>query len=397
MKPVNNGNATKQSKIHNRINVDLRTYPLILSPDLKYQIALTLIDGIGDVNGKALLAYCGSASEVFRQKKTHLQKIPGIGEYLAGKIENNKGAFERADEEIGFIEKYKIQPIFFTDDSYPTRLKYCSDGPVMLYYKGKADLNAKKVVAVVGTRRPSEYGRRKTSELVEGLEGSGVLVVSGLAYGVDVLAHRVALECGLETVGVVGHGLDRIYPQSHDKVAKKMLKQGGLLTDFLSGTKPDAVNFPKRNRIVAGLCDAVVVVESKRTGGSLITATIANSYNKDVFAFPGQAGDPLAEGCNGLIKRNRAALIENAEDLLYAMQWQETETQKKRPAQVPLMIALSEEEKPIMGLLASKGTIHIDEICHAIEMPVSKVSGILLQLEFNNLVKSKPGKLYELL
>jgi DNA processing protein len=217
-----------------------------------------------------------------------------------------------------------------------------------------------------------------------------------LAYGVDVLAHKTALENGLDTVGVVAHGLDRIYPQLHDKVAKRMVGQGGILTDFMSGTNPDAVNFPKRNRIVAGLCDALVVIESKRGGGSLITATIANSYNKDVFAFPGRAGDVLAEGCNGLIKQNRAVLIENAADLLYAMQWQEIEKKPKASKQIPLLINLSDDEKRIMDVFSVKASLHIDEICQTTEFTISKISALLLQLEFSNIINSRPGKMYEL-
>jgi DNA processing protein len=364
---------------------------------LLYQIGLTLINGIGDVNAKSLLAYCGSAKEVFKQKKGALQKIPGIGEINAKTILTSADVLLRAEEELEFITKYKIKPLFFTDNDYPARLRFCSDGPILLYYKGNANLNCERIIGVVGTRKPSDYGKTITKNLIEDLAGSGVLILSGLAYGVDVLAHKCALENDLQTVGVIGHGLDRIYPQSHDKIAKRMVNQGGLLTDFMSGTNPDAVNFPKRNRIVAGLCDALVVVESKRTGGSLITATIANSYNKDVFAFPGEANHSLAEGCNGLIKRNRAALIENAEDLLYAMQWQETNKPKNANKQIPLLLNLTEEEKIIIQLFSEKKSIHVDEICSATQLPVSKVSAHLLQLEFSNLIKSKPGKLYELL
>lgn len=368
-----------------------------MKDELLYQLGLTLIDGIGDVNAKALLAYCGSAKEVFSQKKTHLQKIPGIGEINARAVVNSKHVLQRAEEELKFIEKYAIKPLFFTDEDYPSRLKYCGDSPILLYYKGNANLNTEKIIGVVGTRKPSEYGRNKTSEFVSELESSGVLIVSGLAYGVDVIAHKTALNYGMQTVGVLAHGLDRIYPQLHDKIAKKMISHGGLLTDFMSGTNPDAVNFPKRNRIVAGLCDALVVIESKRTGGSLITATIANSYNKDVFAFPGRAGDILAEGCNGLIKRNRAALIENAADLLDAMQWLPSEKNKKVNEQIPLQLNLSAEEKILIDAFANKTTLHIDEFCQTAQMPVSKVSALLLQLEFSNIIRSKPGKLYELL
>ncbi len=364
--------------------------------ELPYQIGLTLIEGIGDVNAKALLAYCGSASEVFKQKEAHLLKIPGIGSTWARSIVKSKDVLLRAEAEIEFIQKYKIEPIFFTDAKYPTRLKYCGDSPVLLYYKGNADLNREKIIGVVGTRRPSDYGKEKTEEFVSELKGSNILVLSGLAYGVDVLAHKTALANDLDTVGVVAHGLDRIYPQLHDKIAKRMIGQGGLLTDFMSGTNPDAVNFPKRNRIVAGLCDALVVIESKRGGGSLITATIANSYNKDVFAFPGRAGDVLAEGCNGLIKQNRAVLIENTADLLYAMQWNEEEKKVNKTKQVPLLLNLSDEEKKVMDIFNKKPSLHVDEICQNTEFTISKISALLLQLEFSNIIKSRPGKMYEL-
>lgn len=367
-----------------------------MSSELCYQIGLTLLNGVGDVNAKSLLAYCGSAGEVFKQKKSHLLKIPGIGGTIAKSIVSGKSILSRAEEELKFIEKHKINTLFFSNEDYPSRLKYCSDSPILLYYKGTADLNADKIVAVVGSRKPSEYGKQKTTELISDLSDTGVLIISGLAYGVDCLAHKTALDNSMNTVGVLGHGLDRIYPQLHSKIAKQMCQQGGLLTDFMSGTNPDAVNFPKRNRIVAGLCDALVVVESKRTGGSLITATIANSYNKDVFAFPGQAGDSLAEGCNGLIKRNRAGLIENAADLLDAMQWKEENKKVKKSKQVPLQLNLSEEEKNIIMLMNNKKSVHLDEFCQSLELPVSKVSTILLQLEFSNLVKSKPGKMFEL-
>ncbi len=368
-----------------------------MNEELIYQIGLTMIDGVGDVNAKSLLAYCGSAKAVFHEKKTRLQKIPGIGQTTANSIFQSKLVLRKAEKELSFIEKYKIQALFFTDENYPQRLKFCYDGPVLIYYKGNANLNTEKIIGVVGTRRPSDYGKEMTEQLINELSGIDVLIISGLAYGVDILAHRVALDCGLETVGVLAHGLDRIYPGAHNNTAKKMLQQGGLLTEFMSNTNPDAVNFPKRNRIVAGLCDALVVVESKRTGGSLITATIANSYNKDVFAFPGRAGEVLAEGGNGLIKQNRATLIESAEDILFAMQWQEKKAKNEKTKQIPLQISLNEEEQKVFNCLQSKDQLHLDEICMHTDFPVSKVSALLLQLEFSNLVKSRPGKVYELL
>lgn len=368
------------------------------SNELLYQIGLTLINGIGDGHSKNLLAYCGSAGAVFEATKASLLKIPGVGEVVANAIANGKAVLHEAEREIRFIEDNHITPLFFTDDDYPHRLKFCNDSPVLLYYKGTADLNAQKIVAVVGTRQPSEYGKEQTEKFISELKGSGILVVSGLAYGIDVLAHKKAIENDLETVGVVAHGLDRIYPPVHETIAMKMQKMGGILTDFKSGTNPDAVNFPKRNRIVAGMCDALVVMESRRDGGSLITATIANSYNKDVFAFPGRAGDPQSEGCNAFIKMNRASLMESAADLFYIMGWNTELTDKQKPTrQIPLSLNLSEEEQKIVNAFINKKLVHMDEISYSSSFPVSKVSSLLLQLEFANIIKSHPGKMYSLI
>jgi DNA processing protein len=360
------------------------------------RIGLTFLPNIGDVLAKNLVSYCGSASEVFKAKGKVLQKIPGIGEVNAKHIIKHKRVLDRAEVELNFMERYKITPLFFTEDTYPQRLKYCNDSPVLLYYKGSANLNSEKIVSVVGTRTPDDYGKNLTQQLISELKNSGVLVVSGLAYGIDIAAHRAALDEGLDTVGVVAHGLDRIYPSVHQSVATKMIRQGGILTDFMSGTNPDAVNFPKRNRIVAGMCDALVVVQSKKEGGSLITATIANSYNKDVFAFPGRAGEALSEGCNGLIKRNRAAMIESAADLLDAMCWNVPEKRKAKK-QLPLLISLTEEEQKLTAVFKENSTLHLDDISYASGKTVSEVSTLLLQLEFQGLIKSKPGKMYEFL
>jgi DNA processing protein len=365
--------------------------------ELLYQIALTSIEGVGDVLAKNLLAYCGNTKAIFESKKISLLKIPGIGERLASEISDHRLVLKAAEKEVRFVEEHRIQTLFFTDGNYPQRLKFCSDSPVLLYYKGNANLNAEKIVAVVGTRQPTTYGKELTEKFISELKGTGILVVSGLAYGVDVLAHKQALDCELDTVGVVAHGLDRIYPQAHESIAAKMTKQGGLLTDFKSGTNPDAVNFPKRNRIVAGMCDALVVVESKREGGSLITATIANSYNKDVFAFPGRTSDPFSEGCNGFIKSNRAALIESSADLFYVMNWDFNAKEKKLGnSQIPLLLNLSEEEQKIVDAFAHKKQMHMDEISYASHFPVSKVASLLLQLEFSNIIKSSPGKMYSI-
>lgn len=365
------------------------------SVDLTYEIGLTLLEGVGDILAKNLIAYCGSAEQVFKTGKTQLEKIPGIGTYTSTAILQSKSVLDRAEQEVQFIADNNIQALFFTNDKFPQRLKNCNDSPVMLYYKGNADLNTEKIVAVVGTRTPSPYGKHMAEKFISDLANSGCLIVSGLAYGIDVTAHKSSLDNGLNTVGVLAHGLDRIYPSVHSNYADRMISQGGLLTEFMSNTNPDKENFPKRNRIVAGMCDALVVVESKRGGGSLITATIANSYNKDIFAFPGRAGEILSEGCNGLIKSNRASLIESTADLMYIMNWNQ-ESKKKSSTQIPLHLNLSSEEQIIVNAFLNKNQLHVDEICYATNFPISKTSTHLLQLEFSNVIKSLPGKIYQL-
>lgn len=365
------------------------------SGELQYQIGLTLIDGVGDVTAKNLIAYCGSASAVFNTKKSQLEKIPGVGSVIANSVTLNNSVLNRAEKEIDFITKHNIKPLFFTEPDYPQRLKHCYDSPVMLYYKGSSDLNKEKIVSVVGTRTPSNYGKETTEKLIEELKQTGCIVVSGLAYGIDILAHKASLDVGLETIGVLAHGLDRIYPSVHRSYAEKMLHQGGLLTEFISETNPDRENFPKRNRIVAGMCDALVIVESKKEGGSLITATIANAYNKDVFAFPGKTTDVLSEGCNALIKTNKAHLMESSADLFYIMNWN-NDKPKEKSTQLPLLLNLTEEEQLVVDAFDGKNELHVDEICYATNYSVSKVSSVLLQLEFTNVLKSLPGKMYKL-
>jgi DNA processing protein len=362
--------------------------------ELLYNIAITLVPDIGDIRAKSLIAYCGSAEAVFKEKAARLEKIPGIGAFGAKAISKSK-VLDRAEKEIGFIREYKITPIFFTEESYPRRLRHCDDSPVMLYYKGTAGLNAERIVAVVGTRNATEYGKDLCKKLVEDISGLEVLVMSGLAYGIDICAHKTALENKLNTVGVLAHGLDRIYPAVHSAPAKKMLKQGGLLTEFPSDTNPDRENFPKRNRIVAGMSDAVIVVEAGRKGGALITAELGNSYHRDVFAFPGRVGDTYSEGCNNLIKTNRAALIQSAKDLEYIMGW-DNKKKEKKAVQKQLFVDLKPEEETIVKVLRDKGKINIDELSVLSDMPMSQTATVLLHLEFSGLVKSLPGKMYQL-
>lgn len=365
-----------------------------MSADIKYQIALTLVPNIGDVHAKALINHYGNAEAIFKASKKHLEELDGIGTVRAASIKNFAN-FSRADEEISFIDKYKITPLFITDKNYPQRLLNCYDSPAILYYKGNADLNASKIIAVVGTRNNNEYGKSICEKFIEELADENVLIISGLAFGIDSIAHKISLKNNLQTVGVLAHGLDTIYPAQNASLAKQMATQGGLLTEFRSQTKPDRQNFPSRNRIVAGISDAIVVIETGIKGGSLITAELGNGYNKDVFAFPGRTSDAKSEGCNYLIKNNKAGLISSAQDLLENMSWtpaKKVSAKKQRE----LFIELTPDEKIIVEILQSQEQVHIDELYFKSKLNSSKVAAALLMLEMQNVVISLPGKIYKI-
>lgn len=364
-----------------------------MTDQLLYQIGLTLIPGIGDVLGKKLVAYCGGPEAVFREKRSGLEKIPGIGQATLNSILSQK-VLQRAEEEMNFAYKNKIQTLFYLDKAYPKRLQHCADSPMMLYYSGEADLNAQKVIGVVGTRNASEYGKRLCEQLLDDLKEDNILVISGLAYGIDICAHRAALKFSLPTIGVLAHGLDRIYPSTHKSVAVRMQEQGGLLTEFMSKTIPDRENFPKRNRIVAGMVDALIVVESAKKGGALITADIANSYNRDVFAFPGRVGDTYSEGCNFLVRTNKAAMIESAANLKYIMGWQ-TENNKNKVRQTQLFREFSEDEQKVMNAFNGSNLCDLDDLLIYTELTASKLAGVLLGLEFEGILVALPGKRYQ--
>jgi len=358
---------------------------------LLYKIGITLIPGIGDVNGKKLIQWSGSAEEVFKSSAKVLRSIPGIGQAAVSNILHQK-VLKKAEEELRFVEKHHIKTLFFQDEDYPQRLLNCYDHPLVLYYRGNADLNHRRMVAFVGTRRATDYGRARCREIIEGLQGKEVLVVSGLAYGIDGCAHHSAVKLNIPTVGVLGHGLDRLYPAPHRKLAEEMLANGGLITAFRSKTTPDRENFPRRNRIVAGMVDAVVVVESDRKGGALITAELANSYNRDVFAVPGRLTDRFSTGCNFLIKANKAALLQSADDIGYLMGWDDRRTTANQ--QTALFVEMSAEEKTLYELLRQAGTLGIDKLVIQSGMNPSLVAAALLNLEFNALIRCLPGKQY---
>lgn len=365
-----------------------------MSSELLYQLSLTLVPNIGDVQARLLLQHFGSASGIFNAKLHELEKIEGIGRVRARSIKSFN-QFQTAEAELAFIEKYKIKCLNIFDESYPKRLLNCYDAPTLLFYKGAANLNAAKILGIVGTRSYSDYGRHFTEQLVQHLAHENILIVSGLALGIDAFAHKAALKNNLATVGVVGHGLDKIYPATNTALAKEMVQQnGGILSEFFSGTKPDRHNFPLRNRIVAALCDATIVVETKVQGGSMITAKLADAYNRDVFAVPGRTTDAKSSGCNFLIKSNKAVLLTDAEQLLQAMGWIQTSAKPKK--QKELFIELSEAEQKIVAILKEKEAVPIDAINLSSGLSSSAVAAAILNLELQGIVSSLPGKMYKL-
>jgi len=365
---------------------------------LLYNIGITLLPGVGSITAKNLVAYCGSADAVFSEKKSHIEKIPGVGTLLAATICNSaiqKDVLERAEKEQLFIEQKKIDPLFFTDERFPKRLKECADSPVLLYTKGHLDLNADRIVSIVGSRKATTYGKKICQQIVDAFAPYNILILSGLAYGIDICAHRSALKNNIPTVGVLAHGLDNLYPAEHYNTSKKMLENGGLVSEFMSNTKMNPEYFPRRNRIVAGIADATIVVEAVVKSGALITAEIANSYDRDVFAVPGRMDDVSSEGCNLLIKANKAMLIQSADDVIRAMNW-DAEPLKPKRSQQELFASLTKEEETLVNILKQKEKAHVDDISHTSGLAMSRTTTLLLNLEFSGVVKSLPGKVYEL-
>ena len=361
--------------------------------ELLYRIALTQMDQIGYKYGRRLLQTFGSAKEIFNAPMKKLVSISGMGEKKAAAFSMPLDS-KTLNAEIDFIRKHNIQPLSILDDAYPQKLKECDDAPVMLYYKGSESLKHKKMVAIVGSRDNTDYGARVTEELIEGLKGEDIIIVSGLALGIDGIAHRKALQVGLPTIAVVAHGLDTIYPPQHKHIAREMVKQGGLLTEYPSKTIPDKYNFPMRNRIVAGLSDVTVVIETAKKGGAMITAKLATSYNREVLAFPGRTIDKKSEGCNYLIRTNIAQLITDADDLMEMMNWKTVE--KSKVVQPKLFSHLTDEEMNIASILEGNEGMHIDELLLKSDFTPSQLSSMLLTMELSGLVKALPGKRFRM-
>lgn len=367
-----------------------------LSEKLLYQIALTQIKGIGLNLARALMQALGDEEAVFKASARELETIPRISRRLVDEI-RNPDVMKRAEEELRFIEKNDIQSYFFTDEDYPRRLTNCVDAPVLLYGKGNLELNRKKIVSIVGTRNLTEYGHRFSQKFIQELSAQipDILIVSGLAYGADISAHRAALHNGVSTIGILAHGLDRIYPATHRKTAIEMLQNGGLLTEFPSQTNPDKHNFVKRNRIVAGMADALIVIESGEKGGSLITADIANSYYREVFALPGRITDAFSFGCNRLIADNKAILLQDAATFIAQMGWGD-DAKKAPPVQKEIFLHLSDEEERVFNALNGTDGMQVNRLAIELDTPVSELFMTLLELEMKNVVKALPGGMYKL-
>ena len=360
--------------------------------DLRYVLALQRAPNLGDMSAKKLIARLGSAEAIFKEKRQSLLKIEGIGELKLQAL-FDPANFEAAEKEIEFIKNEHLETHYFLDENYPEKLKHCHDSPIILFSRGNIQLNNRRIVSVVGTRKITSAGKTFVTQFIEELSPLNPIIVSGFAYGVDIAAHRAAIDCNLQTIGCLAHGLDQIYPKLHAKYVDDVLKNGGFFSDFWSSDKFDRNNFLKRNRIIAGLSEATVVIESAEKGGSLVTADIANSYNREVFAVPGRPGDKYSKGCNELIKLNKAHLLGSAADLVYMLDWKLNEDVK--PVQQQLFVELDEEEQQIYDLLKEKGKSQLDAIALYCDFPTFKTASILLNMELKGAIRPLPGKLFE--
>ena len=365
-----------------------------MDEEKRYQLALSLTNGIGNVNTKNLISYCGSASNVFKSKTPHLLKIPGVGAKTIESI-RSESVIRQADDIIADCLKSKIKILHYTDPDYPNRLKVIADAPSVLYSSGSGNYNNERILAIVGTRKATEYGKEITRKIISELAGTNTLIISGLAYGIDIEAHKACLEYGLPTYGIMANGHHKVYPSLHKKIADRMHESGGLLSENPPDKQAQAHFFPARNRIIAGMSDAVVVVEAAVKGGALITANIADSYDKYVFAVPGTIGSTYSEGCNELIRNQKAYIYTGVKDLNYYLNWDEGN--KKEAEKIVDKEQLEPAELKVYNLLfTTKEAMHIDEIAWKTQLLINEVASHLLTLEFKGIVKSLPGKKFKL-
>lgn len=358
-----------------------------------YQLSLTRIPDLGSILTRYLIDHFGSAAAIFSARLKELAAVEGIGAYRASQIKNFKN-HSLSEEELSAIAAKNIELLFITDEKYPWRLKNCPDAPLVLFYKGNANLNHNRMVSIIGSRHHTEYGRWATEQLVHALQPYQVTVISGLAYGIDAIAHKTALQQKMDTIGVLAHGFKTIYPGLHKSLAFEMIDRGGLLTEFLYDELPDRHHFPKRNRIVAGMSDATVIIETAVKGGSMITADFAFQYNRDVFALPGRINDAKSSGCLQLIAENKAAPFISNAGFLEALGW--IEIKKKKTAEKKLFYDLSPQEQIIVSLLQEQKLLHIDEIYLQSKLSSSELAAALLNLELQNIIIPLPGKNYKL-
>ncbi len=361
--------------------------------ELRYTLALQRIPNLGDISAKKLLNKLGSAEAIFNEKKVNLVKVDGIGPFCLKDL-NVKKQLEEADEELKYIGENNIEYSYFQDKTYPERLKHCIDGPILFFHRGNIDLVGKKIISIVGTRKITSYGNAFCQSLIEELAPLNPVIVSGLAYGVDICAHKAAIENGLQNIACLAHGLNQMYPKDHKRYAQKIEENGGFISEFWSSDAFDRNNFLKRNRIIAGLSEATIVIESAEKGGSLVTADIANSYNREVFAVPGRATDSQSRGCNNLIKQQKANLITSAADIIYLLDWELKEN--KKPKQIQLFVELDEEEKVVFRFLKDKEKELLDIIALECNIPAYKAASVLMNMELKGVVRPLPGKLFQL-
>jgi DNA processing protein len=360
--------------------------------NLFYLLALLRVEGVGDIMAKKLLNHFGTAQNVLNTKTNQLAAIDGVGSVLLKNFKD-KSIFEKAQKELDFIEKNNIKVCSFLDEKYPERLKHCIDGPVLLFSAGSIDLKNRKIISIVGTRQITSYGTEFCRKLIEDLAPLDPIIVSGFAYGVDIVAHQLAMDHNLQTIGVLAHGLNQIYPKTHKKYMAKMEQNGGFMTEFWSTSNPDKENFVRRNRIVAGMTEATIVIESADKGGSLITANMANDYNRDVFAVPGRITDKYSLGCNNLIKTQKANLLTSAADIIYILNWDIAKETKS--VQKQLFVELNTDEQKVYDYLLKTGKELMDIIALQCDFPIYRISGLLLNMELKGVVRPLPGKMFE--
>jgi DNA processing protein len=361
--------------------------------NLLYTLALQKAFKIGDITAKKLIEHCGSPEAIFKEKSRILETINGIGSFISKSLQDNT-LLIKAENELKYIEKNNIKHWYFKDDHYPEKLKNCIDSPILLFHSGNIDLKKKKTISIVGTRNITNYGRKICEEIIEELSIFNPIIVSGLAYGTDITAHKAAIKNKIQNIACMAHGLNQIYPKVHKRYVQDIESNGGFITEFWSSSNPDRENFIKRNRIIAGLSEATLVIESAERGGSLVTADIANSYNKEVFAIPGKPDDPLSIGTNNLIKHQKAQLVTSAADIIYMLNWH-TLGKKNKVIQPELFIELSDKERKIISFLKGNGKATLDAIAISNSLPIHTISSSLLNLELKGVVRPHPGKQFE--